>query len=273
MVNVRKANGEIESFSDDKVRGSILRAGIKKEIAEEVLNHVKQKLYDNIPTSEIYTHITEYFGTTPSRTKYSLKRAIMELGPTGYPFEDFISEVLKMEGFKTEVGSMLSGKCVQHEIDVLAEKDGKKIMVEAKFHNDVGTKTELHVSLYTKARFDDVSDRYGLDQAWIVTNTKVSIDAVSFAQCAGMKILSWSYPENEGLRDLIEKWKLHPITALITLSQTQKQILMENRIVLCKSISENSSILDILNIPPNKKEEIIKEAKLICNGQDHLEQA
>ncbi|PIP74904.1 MAG: ATPase [Candidatus Levybacteria bacterium CG_4_9_14_3_um_filter_35_16] len=269
MVDVIKANGVIEPFSDEKVRGSILRAGIKKELADEVLGHVKGKLYNNIPTSEIYTHITEYLGATPGKAKYSLKRAIMELGPTGYPFEDFISEILKMEGYKTEVGSILTGKCVQHEVDVIAEKNGKKIMVEAKFHNDVGIKTELHVSMYTKARFDDVSDRYGLDQAWIVTNTKVSIDALSFAKCSGMKILSWSYPENEGLRDLVEKWKLHPVTALLTLSQSQKQILLENRVVLCKNICENSSILDLLNIPHNKKEEIVNEAKLICNGQNH----
>jgi hypothetical protein len=266
MVNVIKANGECESFSDDKVLGSILRSGIKKELAEEVLSHVKEKLYDNIPTSEIYNYINEYLGSTPGRGKYSLKKSIMQLGPTGYPFEDFISEVLKMEGYRTEVGSMLSGKCVQHEIDILAEKDGKKIMVETKFHNDVGIKTDLHVSLYTKARFDDVKDGYGLDEAWLVTNTKVSIDAVAFAQCAGMKVLSWSYPENGSLRDLVEKWKLHPITALSTLTQAQKQTLMNNCIVLCKTIHENSSILDLLNIPPDKRNEIIEEAKLISNG-------
>ena len=269
MVNVHKANGEIEPFNDEKVRGSILRAGIKKELADEVLNHVKEKLYDNIPTSEIYTYITEYLGATPSKAKYSLKRAIMELGPTGFPFEDYISEILRLEGYITEVGSTLSGKCVQHEVDVLAERDGRKIMVEAKFHNDVGIKTELHVSLYTKARFDDIKDKYGLDEAWIVTNTKVSIDAVSYAQCAGMKVISWSYPENQGIRDLVEKWKLHPITALSGLSQSQKQILMQNGTVLCKTVCEKNSILDILNIPLDKKQEVIDEATLICNGQVH----
>lgn len=272
MIFVKKANGEKESFNEDKVRGSILRAGIKKELADEVLNHVKSKLYDNIPTAEIYTYITEYLGNTPGKAKYSLKRAIMELGPTGYPFEDFISEILKLEGYKTEVGSILSGKCVKHEVDVLAEKNGKKVMIEAKFHNDVGIKTELHVSLYTKARFDDIKDRYGLDEAWLVTNTKVSLDAVGYAQCAGMKVISWSFPENSGLRDLVEKWKLHPITALTTLSQAQKQVLMEKSVVLCKSICENSSLLDVLNIPADRKNEVINEAKLICNGQTHHEQ-
>jgi hypothetical protein len=267
MVNVIKANGEIEQFSDEKVRGSILRAGIKEELAEEVLNHVKEKLHDNIHTSEIYTYITEYLGTTSGKARYSLKKAIMELGPTGYPFENYISEILKAEGYVTEVGSILSGKCVRHEIDILAEKDGKKIMVEAKFHNDVGIKTDLHVSLYTKARFDDVRDEYGLDEAWLITNTKISMDAISFAECVGMKVLSWSYPESQALRDLVEKWKLYPITALSSLSQTHKQVLMNNRIVLCRNICENTSILDLLSIPPNKKEEILNEAKLLSNNQ------
>ncbi|MCL4417473.1 MAG: restriction endonuclease [Actinobacteria bacterium] len=190
----------------------------------------------------------------------------MDLGPTGYPFEIFLSEIFKLEGYATEVGSILSGKCVKHEVDIIAEKEKEKIMIEAKFHNDIGIKTELHVSLYTKSRFDDLKDKYGFSQAWLVTNTKVSIDAVSFAQCSGMKIISWSYPDKGGLRDLVEKWKVHPITALSSLSHTQKQILMDNKIVLCKSVCGNNSLLDILNLPSDKKNEVLKEAKAICGN-------
>lgn len=273
MVNVKKANGQLEPFSDNKVRESIVRAGIRKDLAEEVLESVKSKLYENIPTSEIYGYITEYLGTSAGKAKYSLKRAIMELGPTGYPFEDFISEILKREGYQTEVGSILTGRCVKHEVDIIAEKEGKKVMIEAKFHNDVGIRTELHVSLYTKARFEDVKEKYGFNEAWLVTNTKVSLDAVAYAQCVGMKVISWSFPENNSLRDLVEKWQLHPVTALTCLSQSQKQVLMESHILLCKTICEQPSLLDVLHIPENKKDEILKEAKLICSSTDSPEQA
>ncbi len=264
VLNVIKATGEIEPFSEDKVRSSIQRAGIQKDLQEQALMHVKKELYENIPTSEIYHHITEYLGKTSSvkSVKYSLKQAIMELGPTGYPFEDFISEILKKDGYATWVRSVLTGKCVTHEIDVIAQKENKRIMVEAKFHNQPGTRTDVHVPLYTHSRFEDIKDKYNLAEAWIVTNTKVTSDALAYSLCVNMRIISWSYPENGSLRDLVDKFNLHPITILTALSQNQKQQLLENHIVLCKDVNE--SVLDLLtDLPPSKKKEILEQIRFL----------
>jgi len=269
VINVIKATGEKEPFSEDKVKISIQRAGISKNLESQVIEHVKSKLYENIPTSEIYHHIMEFLEKTPTyeRAKYSLKQTIMDLGPTGYPFEDFVSEILKQDGYATKTRSLLSGKCVTHEIDVVAQKENKRIMVEAKFHNASGTRTDVHVALYSKARFDDIKEKYGLSEAWIVTNTKVTSDALAYALCENLKIISWSYPENESLRDLVEKYNLHPMTVLTTLSQNQKQQLLENHIVLCKEILEQPSVLDLINIPQDKKNEILEEIKAVCNSK------
>src|SRR3989344_4923620 len=163
MVNVVKASGQKEPFSEIKVRNSIRRAGIPKDLQEEVLTHVKTKIYENIHTSEIYKHITEFLEASPqpfNKTKYTLKQAIMDLGPTGYPFEDYVAEILKSEGYQTHVRQILEGQCVSHEVDIIAQKDDKKILIEAKFHNSPGTRSDVHVSLYTKARFDDLKDSY-----------------------------------------------------------------------------------------------------------------
>lgn len=266
MINVIKATGEIEPYSEEKVRQSILRAGIKNGIQNQAVKHIESQLYDKIPTSEIYRHITEFFDTsqTPfAHAKYSLKESIMQLGPTGYPFEDFVADILKIQGYQTQVRSIISGKCVNHEIDVVAEKDNEKIMVEAKFHNGFGIRTDVHVALYIKARFDDIKEKNGFTNAWLVTNTKASIDAISYAECVGMKVISWNYPENESLRSMIEKSRLCLITALSNLSQNQKQLLLENHVVLCKDIVENPQSLDLLGLSPDKKSQVLAEAEFV----------
>lgn len=267
MVNVLKATGEKEEFSESKVRESIKRAGIPKDLEETVVSHVRGKLYENIPTSEIYHHIVEFLGKSPhpfTSSKYSLKQSIMHLGPSGYPFEDFIAEILKTEGYTTKTRQTLAGNCIQHEIDVIAEKDGKRIAVEAKFHNLPGIKTNVHVSLYTKARFDDIKEINHLDEGWIVTNTKVTDDAVTYAQCNRLKIISWSYPQDQSLRDLIEKSKLAPLTILSTLPQQELQQLLEQRVVLCKDLAKNPALINSLNISQQKKTEIRQEVEFVC---------
>lgn len=266
MINVIKATGDRQEFSEEKLLDSIKRAGIPTNLQREVITHVKSKLYEDIPTSEVYKHITEFLGKEPHlKSKYSLKQAIMDLGPTGYPFEDYVSEILKAKGYITEVRSILTGKCVNHEIDVIAQKNSEKLMVEAKFHNAPGIHTDVHVSLYTKARFDDLKDKYKFDRPWIFTNTKITSDALSYALCANMGVVSWSYPQNESLRDLIEKYKLYPITIISSLSQSQKQTLLENHIILVRDICKNIANLDLLGLHIDKKDQIHKEALLICN--------
>ena len=267
MISVIKANGEKEPFNEEKVKTSIKRSGIPDAIQGQVVTHVQSKLYDNIPTSEIYRHIVEFLGNSAhphTKVKYGLKQAIMAFGPTGYPFEDFVAEILKTQGYTTKVRSILQGKCITHEIDVIAEKNNTRIMIEAKFHNASGIKTDVHVALYTKARFDDIKEKNNLHESWIITNTKATNDAVTYALCVGMKIISWDYPEGESLRELIEKSGLTPITALTTLSQAQIQTLLKNDFVLCRDVCKNPKILDTLNLSADKKQEILSESAFAC---------
>ena len=263
---VLKASGEKQLFDENKLRSSIQRAGIPYELLESAVIHIKSKLYENIPTIEIYKHITEFLQTSNhpfTRTKYSLKQSIMDLGPTGYPFEDYVSEILKMEGYNTKVRQILNGKCISHEIDIVAEKNNVKAMIECKFHNVPGTKSQVHVSLYTKARFDDIKEKNNLSDVWLVTNTKITPDALSYAACSNMKVISWDYPEKNSLRDLVEKHKLHPITMLTSLSQSQKQTLAQNHVVLAKDVCKISSSLDTLGLPDNKKNLVLSECQFV----------
>lgn len=267
MVNVIKASGASEPFSEKKVRNSIRRAGVPQDLENQVLEHVKSKLFDNINTREIYHHIIEFLIESPDSqdaAKYNLKQGIMDLGPTGYPFEDYVSEILKSQGYKTSVRQILRGKCVSHEIDVIAEKGNERIMVEAKYHNGNGTRSDLHVSLYTKARFEDLRNKHNLSRAWLVTNTKVTEDALAYALCEGIKVIGWNYPKEESLNDLVEKAKLYPITSVTSLSRSQKQSLMLEGVVLCKKICVNPALIRVLGLNPDHEKKVLDELNYLC---------
>lgn len=272
MLHVIKTNGTKEDFSEEKVRASIARAGIPEEMQQQVLKHIKSKVYDNIPTREIYQHIVSFLGHSANpytRAKYSLKQAIMDFGPTGYPFEDFVAHIFAEQGYEAKTRTVIRGNCISHEIDVIATKEANGVkkteIVEAKFHNRLGVTTDAHVALYTKARFDDVKNINHFDEVWLVTNTKLSTDAIAYANCVGMKVIGWSYPEGSSLRELIEKYQLHPITALTTLSQFEKQQLLTQGLVLCRDLCKEQPAFDALGLPEEKKHHVLKEAAFACN--------
>jgi Holliday junction resolvase-like predicted endonuclease len=266
MIHVIKADRHYEPFSEQKVMDSIRRARIPQSLQGEVLTHVKSKLYDGISTSEIYHHIMEYLdqSSKPYKARYSLKEAIMMLGPSGYPFEDFVSKLLESQGYRTRVRQVLAGKCVTHEIDVMAEKDGRTATIETKFHNSPGTRSEIQVALYTHARFEDVKFRNEVHESWIITNTKTTVDANTYAHCSGMKIISWDYPAGNSLREMIERSGLHPITMVTSLTQSQKTTLLENHIVLCKDVADHPDLLDMLFLSKAERERILQEVRGLC---------
>lgn len=257
-IQVIKASGEREPFSEEKVRISLRRAGVGRELAEDVLKIVEAELRDGISTREIYQRIFRHLRETGTHlaSKYNLKRALMELGPSGYPFEKFFAKVLESEGYQTAVDQQVRGKCVWHEVDIVAEKDGVKQMIEAKFHNESGLKTDTKVALYVYARFLDVSAGNGFDEGWLVTNTKLTRDAKTYCECVGLKYVSWNHPEGHSLRELVERSKLYPVTALTTLNAREKTTLLGEGIVTCKELVAN-----LERIPKNKRSVVANEAR------------
>ena len=165
-IYVVKADGSREIFDVGKLEHSLKRAGAAGRAAHEILNAIRDEITDGVTTREIYQKAFEHLHKKeyPVAMKYSIKRAIMELGPSGFPFEDFVAEIMRKKGFQAETGQIVRGFCVEHEIDVVAWNQEKLIMIEAKFHNTLGTKSDLKVALYIKARFEDLHKmkfRYG----------------------------------------------------------------------------------------------------------------
>lgn len=252
-VTIIKADGNREVFDQEKLYTSLLRSGATKQVAEKVLDHILPELHSGMTTSDIYTHAFSVLrGVSKiSARNYSLRRAVMDLGPSGFPFEDFVAKILKAKGFHCETRQMVLGGCVPHEVDVVAYNEKKLIMIEAKFHNKLGTKSDLKVALYVKARFDDLKDNvfnYGgfdrlITDSWLMTNTKFSSMAIHYGICKDLTLIGWNYPEKGNLQDMIEDEGLHPITCLTSLSGSEKRALISEKIVLCSEISSNPEIL------------------------------
>lgn len=252
-VVIVKANGQHETFDTEKLRFSLLHAGASEEATEEVVKHLVPDLHHGMTTHEIYKHAFEILAkiSKPVARSYSLRRAVMQLGPSGFPFEDFVAELLRAKGFQAVTRQTVLGGCVPHEVDVVAYNDKKLIMVEAKFHNELGTKSDLKVVLYIKARFDDIGENvfnYGHDNrkvtdSWLITNTKFSSTAVHYGMCHNMTLIGWNYPEDGSLQKMIEEAKLHPITCLNSLSQEEKKTLVTHGVVLCSNIKKSPEVL------------------------------
>ncbi len=273
-LTVVKASGEREPFSEAKLRNSLERAGTPPDLVELTVRHVRGELRDGMKTADIYRHAFRFLRKHKrlSASRYSLKKAIMSLGPTGYPFEKLVGAVLRADGFSVEIGKHLKGYCVSHEVDVIARKGKRRIIVESKYHNRPGYKTDVKVSLYVKARFDDIKKRIQEEdgdnnpsEAWLITNTKLTLDAIRYCECSGIKAIGWDYPKNDGLQNLIEAAGLHPLTSLTSLTASQQKQLLRQGAVMCRDLTEDDRLLESVGITKSKVSRVLNEIADLCN--------
>ncbi|MGV3609620.1 MAG: restriction endonuclease [Fluviicola sp.] len=272
---VTKASGERHTFSEDKVRQSLLRSGADKEQIDFIIREIRNQLYDGITTRSIYKIAYSLLksGSRHYAARYHLKYAIMELGPSGFPFEKYIAELFQKEGYKTQTGQIFQGKCITHEIDVLAEKDTDQLLIECKYHNQSGTSSNVKVPLYIHARFNDIDAHLFKKKesaekrrkCWIVTNTRFTVDAIQYAGCSGIKLLGWDHPFGKGLKDQIDHFRLYPITCLTSLTTAEKQKLLELEVVLCSQLIQKADLLKSIGIKTTRTATILNEANNLCN--------
>ncbi|GGK17993.1 hypothetical protein GCM10007962_10240 [Yeosuana aromativorans] len=273
-INIIKSSGERVKFSLDKLRASLKRVGANNQTVNQIINTVKNELYEGISTKEIYNRAFAMLKKSNSclASKYKLKKAIYELGPTGFPFERFISAILKYSGYETEIDQVLQGRCVSHEIDVIAHKNNETTIVECKFHNEPGLNCNIKIPLYIHSRYNDVKSHWNanpkngtnLTIGWVVTNTRFTEDALQYGKCANLYLLSWDYPKDNALKDRIDRLGLYPITVSTLLTNREKQFLLSRDVVLCRELIGDVFYLDHLAVSETRKEKILKEIKTLC---------
>ncbi|WP_338359480.1 ATP cone domain-containing protein [Yeosuana marina] len=275
-IDIIKSSGEKAKFSLDKLRRSLKRTGADNQTVNQIVGTVRDELYQGISTKEIYNRAFAMLKKKKSylASKYKLKKAIYELGPTGFPFERFVSAILKFSGYETEVGKILQGQCVTHEIDVIAHKNNETTIIECKFHNDQGLNCNVKIPLYINSRYNDVKSHWNsnpkngtkLTNGWVVTNTSFTEDALQYGNCVNLYLLSWNYPKDNGLKDRIDRLGLYPITVSTLLTNREKQFLLSRDIVLCRELVRDAFYLDHLGVSETRKERIMKEIKMLCQN-------
>lgn len=286
-MQIRKANGTIEDFNEKKLINALVKTGAKVDVAMEICDYVKNKCVENykddqpIKTEYIYHLAFKHLKniSKASALKYSLKRSMLEIGPSGFPFEKFIAEVWRHQGFDAVTGQMIMGQCVAHEVDVVAWNKDKLVMIEAKYHSDAGSRTDLKNALYVKARYDDIestsfsirsfvpngepisSDKMPekLSEGWLITNTYFSETAITYAECNDLKLMSFDYPEDGSLQDRIIEYSLYPITILTTLTKEEKKRLIDRGIILCQTLRNRSNELEDVGVNKDKTYSILEE--------------
>lgn len=272
-ITVIKADGKTEFFKIEKLRRSLRRAGATSSEMTDIIRAIEQILYDGIRTQEIYRVAFQMLHKTkqPAATRYSLRRALFGLGPTGFPFERYLGRVFEAEGYTAKTGILINGHCAEHEIDVAAFKSDHSFVAEAKFHARPGIKTDLQVAMYSYARLLDLRDATicneaicGIKEFWLITNTKFTTAAEKYANCVGLNMLSWDYPRRDNLHDRIERTGVYPITVLHSITPNQIATLLQYDIILCQDIVDKPQVLRHLHIPHAKSEDLLTEARAIC---------
>jgi len=267
---VVKADGTFEAFNALKLKQSLQRSGATSIEITSIVSEIESILHDGMRTQEIYRHAFELLRNSEAvvAARYSLRRALFNLGPTGFPFEDFLARLFTYDGYKTRTRVILQGKCAEHELDVAAYKSDHSFVAEAKFHSHPGMKSDLQVALYSFARLHDLQearicseDICGIKELWIITNTKFTSAAEKYANCSGLKLLSWDYPKENNLHDRIQKSGMYPVTVLQSLSLSQKRALIDRGIIVCNDLLEKPHLLRHAHISPKRMEAVLAEAQ------------
>ena len=275
-MKVVKYSGDTVDFNSNKLLKSLLKAGANPEQAQHIISTISAQLFDGMATKQIYKMAFALLkkNSNAHAARYNLREAIRMLGPAGFYFEKYIARLFESEGYKTKTNLVLQGKCVTHEIDVLNQKDSEMGMVECKFHAGREVASDVKVPMYILSRFNDLKTKSHsffdtkspLTSCWIVTNNRFTADAITFANCSGLQLLSWNYPENNCLKSKTDQNKLYPITCLTTLSLAEKEHLLQEELLLVKDILVQSSVLNTIGLSPNRIQNVLKEARELCGS-------
>lgn len=268
---VKKSHGELVRFDTDKLRRSLLRSGAGEELIELIIEKVAEETESVTTTKIIYNKAYKHLKRASSKLagKYRLKEAIYQLGPSGYPLEHYIGHLLAYQGFEIEVGIMMQGRCLKHEVDVYAVKEELKAIVESKHHSRNGHKSDVKVAMYVHSRFQDIinsddrkDDKHNY-RCVIATNTRFTLDAITYAECYDISLISWDYPHRGSLKERIEISGLYPITCLHSLTKSDKQKLLNEKTVLCKQLIDDPELLR--SIDQRKHVKILEECQALID--------
>lgn len=222
MIHVRKADGTSQLFDREKIVATCLRMGATKETAEAVAKSVESHVYNGVESREILGMIFRTLGRYKPAVRYHIDlRRALGLLRSKPDFEVFVQVLLSEHGYEVTPNRILRGRCVEHEVDAIARKDGQTYIVEVKQHSDYHTLTGLDVARIARAVLEDLVEGYGVglnqlkvDRAMIVCNTRFSEHAKQYATCRNILHIGWSSPPEHDLQTMIKERSVYPVTYL-----------------------------------------------------------
>lgn len=263
IVIVIKANGDRVEFSESRLLRSLIRAGAEKETAKNILLKIKPHIKDLITTKIIYNLAFKELRKvdSPTASRYESRWAIIRLGrgQQGFSFEQFISRLFERIGYKVKLNQLVQGKSINHEVDLIAEKDDERIMIECKHKSKPGIWINVQTPLYVYARFLDLEGEFS--RPGLITNSRFSRQSEIYGESVNMLLLSWNYPQKNNLRDLVDKHALYPITVLRSIDNGDLSKLLFRNIVVVADILETPQNILARVLGKDKALKIIEEAK------------
>lgn len=268
QIYVKKNSGEMQLFSEEKLKASLEFTGASEEDIQHIMNHLSAKIYDGITTRSIYNLAFKELRSIsrPLSAYYGTKRALLDMGPDGFLFEKYIARIMSRLGFSTKTGVWIEGRCISHEVDVVAESSSKNILIECKFHNAHERHNDIKTALYVKARANDILEgKYGdkYDEFWLVSNTKFSDDAIRYSTCAGLHLWGSNFPPQDTLQDTIRDHGLDPITCLSSLKKGEKRMLLESDVFLTSEVFDSPNLLRDIGLDKIRIDKVISEIRKI----------
>lgn len=242
-IVVHKAGGEWQYFSSDKLFKFLKNVGLSNGEADFVLSELVRLLGKDIHSKEITASVEAIVKQLPRGERYAaiytLKDALRRMGPDGHNFERFIGRLFEQKQYKVNVSQFIRGECVEHEVDVVASNNQEINLVECKFHNSEGKRSDVVVAMYTHARFIDIENADRRDKrkviGWLATNTKLTLEALKYVRCKGMHLLSVENPFDDNITTKVRDLGLFPISS-IDMLEPYIPMLMNSEYVLLEDL-------------------------------------
>ncbi|MCA5006413.1 restriction endonuclease [Sphingobacterium bovistauri] len=281
-MRVKKHSGELVDFNPASLRHSLSRSGASSDEVDKVFNSIQPSLYDGISTRELYQVAFDELKLVRNTyaARYSLKKALRDLGPEGFYFEKWIARIFQEDGYKAITSQTIQGHAVTHEIDVIAAKGNELLAIECKFRNDIDAKISVTTPMYFMSRVRDISNKpftffnktLHVTQGWLVTNAYLTSDSKTFGEHYKMNLLAWDYPKDKSIKVIVDNNGEYPITCLTTLNSDDKARLLKAQCILVKDILRDPKFLLSIQTDATKQKKILQEAEeLIASPLEHTE--
>ena len=270
MLYVRKKDGRIEPFTRSKIISTCIRAGGTYDVCCTITKEIERKFGGIIDSGYLLSYVRnrlKELGLYEAYIRYPLKEALYSL--EGKEFEWYVARLLALEGYRvTKKDSLtIQGKCIEHEIDVLAERDRTTYIVECKHHMDLQILTDLTAVMKHYARFLDIKHRFRKPVPMVITNTKFTPHAIRYSRCVGMILIGWNVPYSRGINAIIEKHKAYPLT-LFNIEKYYRDLLRDHKIYTTLDLYYRWN--EAVNILPRRiTNKVKKYFKILYNASNY----